>query len=71
MSKQQGEVVLKFDVVLENSGGEIARETCEVKRVHAHMGEFDVNDQVNLLAAEAIEGFVLSLGDVIKIQEHE
>ena len=58
---------MKFQVILEGLGGELAREEFDVKAD----GEIEIEDQVNALASEAIEGFVLSVGDVIRIVEVE
>ena len=60
---------MKFRVILENPGGELANE--EVVIEQSDIEGADVDDAVDKAAAEVIDGFVLSVGDVIRIVEVE
>jgi hypothetical protein len=57
------EDAMKITVTLEASGGEIARETVEFEA-----GE-DESEAISIAAQGVIEGWTLSIGDTIKIEE--
>jgi hypothetical protein len=57
---------MQICVTLESSAGEIAREIVEIPQAKI---DRDESEAVSLAAGEVIDGWVLSVGDVIRIVE--
>jgi hypothetical protein len=58
---------VRFDVILEGMGGELARERVKINEAETD----DLGAAVDDAASHIIEGFVLSVGDTIRLVEIE